>query len=175
MKTRIALILVEIALLAVTASLRAEEKATPASARRLEAIKQLAGDWVEVGKDGKPTDRVVSSIRVTSAGSAVLETLFPGTDHEMVTLYHLDGAELILTHYCMMGNQPRMRAEAGKDINTIVFKFIGGTNMKSTDDRHMHQATLVLEGKDRFKAEWVSCQDGKTCHQVRFDLVRKQK
>ncbi len=97
MKTRIALILAEIVLRAVTASLRADEKTTLANAQRLEAIKQLAGDWVEVGKDGKPTDRIVSSIRVTSAGSAVLETLFPGTDHEMVTMYHMDGEDLIHT------------------------------------------------------------------------------
>ena len=164
-----------VAQLALGVSARAEEKRPSVNAQRLEVLKSLAGEWVALDKDGKPTDTIVSSIRVTSAGSAVLETLFPGTDHEMVTLYHLDGADLILTHYCMMGNQPRMRAEPGKDINTIVFKLIGGTNMKSTDDRHMHRATLVLEGKDRFKAEWVSCQDGKTCHQVRFDLVRKQK
>jgi hypothetical protein len=114
-------------------------------------------------------------MRVTSGGSTVQETLFPGTEHEMVTMYHLDGADLILTHYCMLGNQPRMRAEPGKDANTIVFQFVGGTNLKSTDDHHMHQATLNLDGKDRFKAEWVSCKDGKTCHQVQFDLVRKQK
>src|SRR6516165_1621351 len=111
MRSTIALSLFVITLLAGGVPTRADEKAKPANAQRLEALKGLAGDWVEVGKDGKPTDRVVSSIRVTSAGSAVLETLFPGTDHEMVTLYHLDGAELILTHYCMMGNQPRMRAE----------------------------------------------------------------
>src|ERR1700739_676546 len=91
MKTRIAFALVEIVLLTVTTSLRAEEKAASVSARRLEALKQMAGDWVEVGKDGKPTDKIVSSIRVTSAGTAVLETLFPGTNHEMVTMYHLDG------------------------------------------------------------------------------------
>lgn len=75
----------------------------------------------------------------------------------------------------MMGNQPRMRAEPGEEGNTLVFKFISGTNMKSTDDRHMHQATLILDGKDHFKAEWVSCKDGKTCRQVQFDLVRNQK
>ena len=164
-----------IALLAVAVWSRADERVAPANAQRFEVLKKLAGDWVEAGKDGKPTDKLVSSIRVTSRGTAIHETLFPGTENEMVTMYHLDGADLVLTHYCMLGNQPRLRAEPGDDVKKIVFKFIGGTNMKSTDDRHMHQATLVLEGKDRFKAEWVSCQDGKTCHQVRFDLVRKQK
>jgi hypothetical protein len=153
--------------------LRADEKTTPASAQRFEALKKLAGDWVEVGKDGKPTVKVVSSIRVTSAGSAVLETLFPGSDHEMVTMYHLDGDDLVLTHYCSLGNQPRLRAEPGKDINKLVFKFVSSTNLKSPDDHHINGATLTLDGKDHFKAEWVSCKDGKPCHQVKLDLVRK--
>ena len=36
---------------------------------------------------------------------------FPGTGHAMTTVYHLDGRDLVLTHYCMGGNQPRMRAK----------------------------------------------------------------
>jgi hypothetical protein len=174
MKPRTALSLLVIVLLSVPASSGADEKAHSVNARRLEALKGLAGDWVEVGKDGKPTDKVVSSIRVTSGGSTVQETLFPGTDHEMVTMYHLDGADLVLTHYCMLGNQPRLRAEPGPDVNTIVFKFVGATNLKSNNDQHMHQATLTLDGKDHFTAEWGSCKDGKSCHQVRLDLVRKR-
>jgi hypothetical protein len=146
----------------------------PASAQRFEALKKLAGDWVEVGKDGKPTDKVVSSIRVTSGGSAVQETLFPGSDHEMVTMYHLDGTDLVLTHYCFLGNQPRLRAEPGDEINKIVFKFVGATNLKSAEDHHINGATLTLDGSDHFKAEWVSCKDGKACHRVNLDLVRKQ-
>src|SRR5690242_19983450 len=101
MKTRLAFTLLAITLLAVAATSRAEEKAASVNAQRLEVLKQLAGDWVEV-KDGKPTDKVASSIRVTSGGSTVQETLFPGTDHEMVTMYHLDGADLVLTHYCSL-------------------------------------------------------------------------
>src|SRR5262245_52474121 len=173
MKMRIAFPLLVLAL-AVAASARAEEKAAPVNAQRFEALKQLAGDWVEVGKDGKPTDKVVSSIRVTSAGSAVQETLFPGSDHEMVTLYHLDGADLVLTHYCFLGNQPRLRAEPGEEVGKIVFKYVSATNLKSEDDHHINGATFTLDGKDHFKAEWVSCKDGKACHQVKLDLVRKR-
>jgi hypothetical protein len=173
MKTRIALSLVMFGLALVANLLRADEKDASASTQRLEALKQLKGDWVELGKDGKPTDKLVSSIRVTSAGSTVQETLFPGTDHEMVTMYHLDGPDLILTHYCMLGNQPRMRAVQGANPNVIAFKFIGGTNLKSDDEQHMDQATLTIEGTDHFKAEWVSCKDGKSCHKVAFNLVRK--
>jgi hypothetical protein len=174
MKIRTVTLLLVTALSAINASANAEEKATPATSQRLEALKKLAGDWVKIGKDGKPTDKIVSSIRVTAAGSAVQETFFPGSAHEMVTMYHLDGDDLVLTHYCMLGNQPRMRAEPGTDDKKIVFKFIGGTNLKSNDEQHMHQATLTFDGKDHYEAEWVACKDGKPCHQASFDLVRKQ-
>ena len=175
MKLRTVSSLLAIVLFAVALSTRAGEKAAPVTAQRFEALKRLAGDWVEIGKDGKPTDKVVSSIRVTSAGNTVQETLFPGSGHEMVTMYHLDGADLVLTHYCMLGNQPRMRAEPGTDVNKIAFKLIGATNLKSKDDHHMHKATITIDGKDRFKAVWASCKEGKPCHEVTLDLVRKQK
>jgi hypothetical protein len=153
----------------------ADEKPVSTSLQQFETLKKLAGDWVEIDKDGKPTDKVVSSIRVTSAGSAIQETLSPGSDHEMVTMYFLDGDDLLLTHYCALGNQPRMRAEAGQDARRIAFKFVGGTNLKSPDEHHMHEATLTIAGPDRYQAEWASCKDGETCHRVKFDLARKQK
>jgi hypothetical protein len=164
-----------LAVLAVAASAKADGKATAAASQRFEALKGLVGDWVKIGKDGAPTEEVVSSIRITAAGSAIEETLFPGTDHEMVTMYHLDGPDLVLTHYCVLGNQPRMRAEPGKDVNRIVFKFVGATNLKCKEDQHMHQATLAIDGKNHLKAEWVSCKEGTTCHRVTLDLARKQK
>jgi hypothetical protein len=167
-------LLLGIALSAANAAANADDKASPAMSQRFESLKKLAGDWVKISKDGKPTDEVVSSIRVTAAGSTVQEALFPGSAHEMVTMYHLDGPDLVLTHYCMLGNQPRMRAEAGADDKKLVFNFVGGTNLKSKNEQHMDRATLTFHGKDHFEAEWVSCKDGKPCHQVSFDLVRKQ-
>lgn len=174
MKFPAAFTLLAMALSALGASSQAEEKAAPAALQQFEALKKLAGDWVEVGKDGNATDKLVSSIRVTSGGSAVHETLFPGSDHEMITLYHLDGDALVLTHYCTLGNQPHLQASPGKDVHRIEFKFKSGTNLQSADDHHMHDVTFTIAGPDRFKSEWVSSKEGKTCHQVVLDLVRKQ-
>ena len=71
---------------------------------------------------------------------AVVETVFPGSAHEMVTVYHADGPDLVLTHYCMEGNQPRMRAK-GAQGSRFDFAFDGGTNIDPKRDRHMHSAT----------------------------------
>lgn len=137
-----------------------------------DAIKKLAGDWVEV-KDGKPTDNVVSKIRVTAGGSAVVETLFPGTGHEMVTIYNMDGSDVILTHYCVLGNQPRMKLEPGGDAKKLVFKFAGGTNIKADKDNHMHQGTIHIVDANTVKSEWVRCDEGKPCETATFHMARK--
>ncbi|HSB61114.1 MAG TPA: hypothetical protein VLI67_05305, partial [Vicinamibacteria bacterium] len=77
-----------------------------------ERFKALAGEWV-AAEDGEMARKgdLVARYAVTAAGSAVVETIFPGTSHEMVTVYHADGPDLVLTHYCVEGNQPRMRAK----------------------------------------------------------------
>ena len=159
---------------------RAEEKAAPsekaasANAARFEALKKLAGDWLMVGPDGKPTGTLASSIRVTAAGSAIQETLLPGTSQEMVTMYYLDGEDLVLTHYCALGNQPHMRAEPGKETNRIVFKCVGGGNLKTGKEMHMNQVTINLVDSDHWNTECVACQDGKPCHSATFQVVRKK-
>src|SRR5262245_49588466 len=77
----------------------------PPSNAALEKLKKLAGTWLLADKDGKPTDQVASIIKVTAGGSAVHETLFPGQPLEMVSVYTVDGSDLIMTHYCVLGNQ----------------------------------------------------------------------
>lgn len=152
-----------------------EDKAAakPAAASRLDVIKKLAGDWVEVGPDGKPTSKVISTYRLTAGGSAVQETLFAGSPHEMITLYHMDGDDLVLTHYCVTGNQPRMKAERQTDRSRLVFRCAGGTNMRSENDEHMHRATIVWKDDDRIHSEWEEVKDGKNVMTASFDLARK--
>ena len=89
----------------------------------LETMKKLAGTWLAADNDGKPTDQVVSIIKVTAGGSVVHETLFPGQPHEMVSIYTADGPDLVMTHYCVLGNQPRMKADPKSPANKISFQF----------------------------------------------------
>lgn len=51
--------------------------------------------------------RRAASVRyeVGSGGTIVRELLFPGTEHEMLSVYHLGGGQLVATHYCAVGNQ----------------------------------------------------------------------
>ena len=165
-------------LLALTAGVRSDEKSakvTPPANPGLERLKKLAGTWVEADKDGKPTDKVVSVIKVTAAGSAVHETLFPGQPHEMVSVYHRDGADLVMTHYCALGNQPRMKADPKAPANQLHFKFAGGTNLDPTKDKHMHSATLTLVDDAHIEVAGVGWQGGAPAKDMccGLKLVRK--
>ena len=150
------------------------DKVRNTDSRGFDLLKGLAGTWVRLGEGGKPTDEVVSSIRVTAGGSAVHEVLFPGTEVEMITIYHQDGDDLVMTHYCMLGNQPRMKAEPGNEAGKVVFKCQGGSNMKSEDDKHMHQETITVITKDHINVEWLEFENGAHNHTGKFDLVRKK-
>jgi hypothetical protein len=143
----------------------------------LERLKQLAGEWrgqASAGKDGGAASVVFA---VTAGGSTVTERLFPGTEHEMLTVYHLDGADLVLTHYCAMANQPRMRlvSAAGTDPLELTFDFAGGANVDPAKDTHMHGGRLVLRGADRLEAEWAVHAQGKQVGANRFALERVRK
>ena len=144
------------------------------AATAFERLKSLAGEWVDLdgalGKQGQ----VAVTYRVTGAGSAVVETLFAGTPHEMVTVYHKDGSDLVLTHYCAAGNQPRMRARAA-DGNRIVFQFDGGSNLDPAKDGHMHDGWIEFVNEHEVRAQWNGWANGKpSAHSPRFHLSRKR-
>ncbi len=141
-----------------------------------EKIKKLAGTWVEADKDGKPTDKVVSVVRVTAGGSAVQETQFPGQPMEMFSVYHLDKGDLLMTHYCVLGNQPRMKADPASPANQIRWKFAGGTNLDPAKDAHMHAATVTFIDDDHIEIAGEAWEGGKPseAHCGQMKLVRKK-
>jgi hypothetical protein len=162
-------------LLALTTAASADDKPTPGQAG-LAKMKKLAGTWVMADKDGKPTDKVVSVVRVTAGGSAIHETLFPGQPQEMLSVYHLDKGDLLMTHYCVLGNQPRMKADPASPSNQIRWKFAGGTNLDPAKDAHMHEATVTFVDDDHIEIAGVAWEGGKPSesHCGQMKLVRKK-
>jgi len=136
-----------------------------------ERFKQLAGEWV--GKAGNAGQEVRVQYKVTSGGTAVVETIAPGTDHEMVTVIHPDGTDLLLTHYCMLGNQPQMKASGTDDGNQVEFKFVRATNLKSAKAPHMHDVTFTFVDKDTLRTACTHYNDGKAGPDMVFELKRK--
>ncbi|MBA4187310.1 MAG: hypothetical protein C0467_04745 [Planctomycetaceae bacterium] len=165
-------------MMALTTSGRSDDapaKTAPTNPN-FERIKKLAGTWVEADKDGKPTEKVFSVVRVIAGGSAVHETAFPGQPQEMVSVYHLDKGDLVMTHYCVLGNQPRMKADPASAKNQIRFAFAGGTNLDPAKDTHMHEATITFVDDDHIQIAGVAWVNGKPSedHCGTMKLVRKK-
>jgi hypothetical protein len=129
------------------------------AAAGFERLKALSGSWQVDGKMGKAQ----ATYEVVANGSTIIERFtMDGTSSPMITAYHLDGDKLVLTHYCMAGNQPSMAAK-GIDPATgeIVFEFASVSNLSDPNAQYMHNATFKLVDNDHFTSAWTLYENGK--------------
>lgn len=145
------------------------------AAAQFERLKSLAGEWVVVNDSGDVPAGTEVRYRVTGGGSALVETIMPGTEHEMVSVYHTEKGRLVMTHYCAAGNQPRMAARNGAGDERIVFEFTGGANVDEQRGLYMSRAEFDFVSPARVDASWTAVVDGKVDHVARFKLVRSWK
>jgi hypothetical protein len=139
-----------------------------------EKLKTLAGTWEGKAGHGDAGQAATVTYRLASGGSVVEETLFPGTPHEMISMYHLVDGQLVLTHYCAMANQPRMRLDAKASTpDRLVFAFDGGTNFDPARDTHVHSGVVEWKGES-LHAAWAVFSGGKETGQNQFVLHRKR-
>jgi hypothetical protein len=141
-------------------------RADKVSSPGFDKIKALAGTW--------ESDGMTITYRLTSGGHTVMETIAPGTEKEMVTMYYEEGDNLVLVHYCAMGNQPRMKAPKDVKGDSIHFTCTGGGNLNCAKDTHMHSVTLTFQDPDHIKEEWSSLDEGKPGKCAAFVLARKK-
>jgi hypothetical protein len=119
-------------------------------AAAFERLKSFAGRWT--GGEGEAT--YAMELAVIAGGNTVVAREFPGTDHEMTTLYYLQGAELVGQHYCMLGNQPRYRHRPTADASEVRFGFDGGDNLDPARDAHAHEGYLRLRADGSLESTW---------------------
>jgi hypothetical protein len=161
--------------LGLLAAIPARAADTPAVEAKaaFEKLKSLAGEWQQKS-EGQGHDQSGKILyKVTSNGSVVMETYFPGSDHEMISMYHLDGEELRMTHYCAAKNQPRMHLDrkASKP-DDLKFVFDGGTNLDPAKDMHVHGGRITFIDKARVETEWDGYMGGKSMGLTKFVLTR---
>ena len=141
------------------------------AARAYERFKALEGSWTGTSTKGW-TDQV--TFKTIAAGSAVLETSFDAHPGEtMLTVFVLDGDRLLLTHYCVAKNQPRLAATAFEDGGrTVTFTFLDATNLPSRNRGHMDKATFRFVDDDHFTTRWTWYQDGKESWMEEIQMTR---
>jgi hypothetical protein len=132
-----------------------------------DSIKALEGTWTKPGPDGKPADVV---FKTTANGSVVVETMFPGSQHEMINTYHMDNDRLLVTHYCAQGVQPRMQL-VSTDNGVLKFEFIDATNIKPGEG-HMGGLEISVNG-EQMTEKWGFMKDGKVVGEQPFEFTKK--
>ena len=144
------------------------------AAKALEQLKSLAGDWEGTaewtgGRTGSyPLN---AAYYITGNGSALVENLISEGVPNMTSVYHLDGADLRVTHFCGAQNQPRLKAQRiDLGHGTVDFDFVDITNLRSPDAPHVHgleirfldsnhvTVTFLFEGGGKESRERISLQ-----------------
>jgi hypothetical protein len=137
--------------------------------KSFDRLKSLAGSWEGKNSMGEP---VQVSYRITAGGSAVISEI-QSHGEDMISMIHFDGpTRLLLTHYCAVGNQPRMLAGASPDGKSITFNFLDATNLDTPQSGHMDHVVIAMLDPNHHTEEWNFIDHGKQIKEA-FDLKRK--
>ncbi len=139
----------------------AEEYKPYVGSKAFEQMKQLVGTWEGTMDMGKEQKNITASYKLTSGGSAIIETVFADTPMEMVTVYHDDSNKTLqMTHYCMLGNQPKMALKSMEN-NQLWFTLSPDSDVDLAKERHMHAAAITFDGPTHMTQHWTEFKDGK--------------
>jgi len=131
-------------------------------------LKTLVGEWEADTSMGKAH----VSYELIAGGTSLVEKESGEKMPTMLTVYYLDGDRLLLTHYCMAGNQPRMQARAfNPETGEVDFEFLDATNL-TPGAGHMHNAKIRVPGNDRLSAEWEFYENGQRKMAETFQYTR---
>ena len=133
-----------------------------------DSLNALVGTW----RAQRPGGRVVEiAYRRTAGGTVLTETWTLSPTRESVTVYHRDGRDLIATHYCPIGNQPRLRLASG-DPRRLRFAFKDATDL-AVGESHLHAFGIDLVAPDRIVRTETYRENGKPeTETLTFDRVK---
>lgn len=136
-------------------------------------LQHLVGTW----KISSPKSEWEESFRLTyrfiSRDTALVEVYGDPQKQTTETIYHADGSNLMATHYCARGNQPRLKVKEARNKNILVFDFLDVTNLAHKTDPHMINMKFTFIDKDHFEKEEVYLVKGKE-ESSTMSLVRER-
>ena len=112
-----------------------------------EDLKKLAGEGKGTTAEGG-AEKV--SYRLMAADTVLLEEWVLSSGRQALTVYHRDGDDLIATHYCPRGNQPRLKLASASTEKGFFFEFVSATNLPEADAPHQHRFEIRIHGPDSF-------------------------
>jgi len=141
----------------------AEEPRAPDA---LERFRALVGSWrgtVAWSGARSDTGAMDATNALTGGGSAVVENLISGGQAVMTSVYHQDGPDLRMTHFCAARNQPRFRATSADIAPTGVrFSYVVATNLKSPEAPHVTAFEIRFKDADHLTLLFTFEGAGKT-------------
>jgi hypothetical protein len=146
---------------AIGAPVRAAGPGVDAAAA-FDRLKTLVGEWeADAGK-------ARLTYELTAGGTALPERETGEKMPAMLTVYHRDEERLLLTHYCMAGNQPRMEARAFDPASReLRFEFVDATNLPDPKAGHMRSVRLRLIDDTHLATDWQFYENGQpTLHEA---------
>jgi hypothetical protein len=134
--------------------------------KQFDVLKGMEGNWAGQNQKGQPIE---VTFRMTAGGSALMSEIHGHGPENMITMFHLDGDRLLMTHYCGAGNQPRMKVTSA-DAKSVSFEFVDGTNI-GPGEGHMQHVTFSQPDADHQVEDWVFIDHGKEIKEL-FTLER---
>jgi hypothetical protein len=122
----------------------------PNNAAMFDKIRTLVGDWEGTyqwsgSRTGSGT--LTASYSLTGNATAIVENLVMAGQTAMTSVYHRDGSDLRMTHYCAANNQPRLKARRVDDAKGVIeFGFVDVTNATPGRGGYVQGATLEILG-----------------------------
>jgi hypothetical protein len=144
----------------VLLSLSAVAFAQTDAQKSFDTLKTLQGSW-QGTLDGKSVN---VTMRATSMGNTLMhEVRLSGQPDDPISMFHLEGDHLFMTHYCDAGNEPHMIATTSPDGKTFTFDFVDATNLLSSQMGHMqHVVFTILDANHHTELWQFVMADGKT-------------
>ena len=107
-----------------------------------EQVKSLAGKWSGINEDG---ELVKIDYRLSANASIVVETWDFANGMEALTIYHMDGQDLMAAHYCPIGNQPMLKLTTPAAMPHLKFAFESARNIKGPEQGYEQAFELMLK------------------------------
>jgi len=169
MTKQLLLSLLVVAGAAVANAADAGKTTTSNASAAFERLKTLAGEWD--GSNGSMKGHI--SYELIAGGTALVERETGEGMPPMMTVYHLDGDRLVLTHYCMLGNQPRLQARRYDTASgELAFEFLDATGLPNSKASHMHNATFHFIDSEHFSSSWQLYENGEPRKSEQLEYTR---
>ena len=124
-------------------------------------LQSLTGSW-KISDPQTPSKAAFRiSYKLISRDSALVETFGDPDGPVTETVYHLDGENLMATHYCAQGNQPRLRLQGESTDTALHFSFLDITNLKHAEDSHLIDLRFSWRTDGKIEREETYIEAGK--------------